>query len=209
MLVEDERLLRDTLSEVLALQPDIEVVGEAGDGEQALRIAGVQQPDVILMDVRMPRMDGIATTRAMREAAPRAAVIALTQCDDDDTLFAMLKAGAVGYVLKTADVPEVLEAVRAASRGEGALPPPLVGRLVAEFARQSRVLEDRAAVFAELTRREVEILQALGTGARNREIAESLFLSERTVKNHVSAILGKLHVNSRTEAALIANRYDL
>jgi DNA-binding NarL/FixJ family response regulator len=209
ILVEDERLLRDTLSEVLALQGDVEIVGEAGDGEQAVRVAVAQQPDVILMDVRMPRMDGIAATRAIREAAPRAAVVALTQCDDDDTLFGMLKAGAVGYLLKTAEVPEVVEAVRAASRGEGALPSALAGRLVAEFARQARVLEDRTAVFADLTRREMEILEALGTGARNREIADSLFLSERTVKNHVSAILAKLHVNSRTEAALIASRYAL
>jgi DNA-binding NarL/FixJ family response regulator len=209
LLVEDERLLRSTLAELLALQPDMAVVGEAEDGEHGVRVALAQRPDVALMDLRMPRMDGVAATKAIREALPETAVVALTQADDEESLFAMLKAGAIGYVLKSAAMPEVADAIRSAHRGEGALPPALVARVLAEFARQSTALEERSAVFADLTRREMEILQALGSGARNRDIAETLFLSERTVKNHVSAILSKLHVNTRTEAALLAARYGI
>jgi len=209
MVVEDEGLLRNTLAELLRLQPDMEVVGEAVDGEHAVKIASAQHPDVVLADIQMPRMDGIAATRAIREMLPDTAVVILTNFEDDEKLFGALKAGAIGYVLKSASLPEVAEAIRSAKQGEGVLPPQLVARVLSEFSRQSAFLEKHHEVSSELTRREMEILQRLGSGARNREIAEALFLSERTVKNHVSSILSKLHVNSRTEAALLASKYGL
>lgn len=209
LLIEDETLLRSTMSTLLNAQQDMEVVGEGVDGEHGVKIALAQKPDVVLTDIQMPRMDGIQATQAIREALPGTAVVILTNYDDDDRLFGALKAGAIGYVLKSAALPEVAEAIRSAHRGEGVLPPTLVTRVVSEFARQARVLQKHHEVFSELTRREVEILEHLGKGSRNREIAEKLFLSERTVKNHVSAILSKLHVNSRTEAALLANQAGL
>lgn len=209
LLVEDEGLLRNTLAELLRLQPDMEVVGEAVDGEHGVKVAKAQRPDVVLSDIQMPRLDGIEATRQIREALPATAVVMLTNFDDDERLFGALKAGAVGYVLKTASLPEVVEAVRAAHRGEGTLPPTLVTHVLTEFSRQANVLHKHHEMFTELTRREMEILEQLGKGLRNKDIAEGLFLSERTVKNHVSAILSKLHVNSRTEAALLAKQAGL
>ena len=209
VLIEDESLLRNALSELLSLQADMQVVGEAADGEQGIKIVKVQKPDVVLTDIAMPVMDGITATRLIKEALPEIAVVALTNFDDDENVFGILKAGATGYVLKSASMPEVAEAVRSAHRGEGVLPPRLVSHVVGEFRRQAAFLEKHKEVFADLTRREMEILELLGHGRRNREIAESLFLSERTVKNHVSSILSKLHVNSRTEAALLAREYGL
>jgi DNA-binding NarL/FixJ family response regulator len=197
-VVEDEGLLRSTLAELLRLQPDMEVVGEGVDGEHGVKIAAAQRPDVVLTDIQMPRMDGIAATKTIKEALPETNIVVLTNFDDEEKVFGALKAGAIGYVLKSASLPEVAEAVRSAHRGEGVLPPQLVARVINEFTRQAAFLEKHHEVFSELTRREMEILQLLGSGARNREIAEKLFLSERTVKNHVSSILSKLHVNSHT-----------
>jgi DNA-binding NarL/FixJ family response regulator len=209
LLIEDEALLRGTLAELLQMQPDMEVVGQAVDGEHGVKIATAQLPDVVLTDIQMPRMDGIEAARRIRESLPATAVVMLTNYDDDERLFGALKAGATGYVLKSASMQEVVDTVRAAHRGEGVLPPALVTNVLAEFSRQATVLQKHHEVFTELTRREMEILEHLGKGRRNREIAESLFLSERTVKNHVSAILSKLHVNSRTEAALLARQAGL
>lgn len=209
LLIEDETLLRSTLAELLRLQPDIEVVGEAVDGEHGVKIALAQKPDVVLSDIQMPRMDGIEAARAIRDALPETAIVILTNFDDDDRLFGALKAGAIGYVLKSASLPEIADAIRAARRGEGTLPPTLVTNVLSEFSRQAGILQKHHEVFSELTRREAEILELLGKGMRNRDIADALFLSERTVKNHVSAILSKLHVNSRTEAALLARQAGL
>lgn len=208
-VIEDDSLLRETMVTLLGLQPDFDVVGQAGDGELGVKVALAQRPDVVLADIAMPVMDGIEATRRIRETLPETAVVMLTNCDAEEMLFEALKAGAIGYVLKSAGLPEVTEAVRAARRKEGILPPHFVARVMQEFARQATLLEKHKQVFADLTRREVEILEQLGRGARNKDIAERLFISERTVKNHVSAILAKLQVNSRTEAALLANKYGL
>jgi DNA-binding NarL/FixJ family response regulator len=209
LVVEDETLLRGTLAQLLRQEPDLDVVGEAADGEQAVAEALTRRPDVILMDLRMPKMTGVEATRRIRQALPEVAVVVLTHLADDENLFAALKAGALGYVLKDASIEQIKEVIRAARRGEGFIYPSLVPRVLQEFARLSVQTERHREIFQELTRREVEVLELLGEGRRNREIADRLYISERTVKNHISSILAKLHVNDRTEAALIAERHGL
>ncbi|HEU5170698.1 MAG TPA: response regulator transcription factor [Gemmatimonadales bacterium] len=209
IIAEDEGLLRTTLSELLARDPELRIAAAAPDGRAALIEALAHRPDVLLTDLKMPVMDGIELIRAVREQLPETAVVVLTAFDDDDSLFAALKAGALGYVLKDASLEEVAAAVRAARRGEGFLSPGLVARVVREFTRIDQMARGQRALFARLTRRELEVLELLASGLRNRQIAQRLFLSEKTVRNHVSAILGKLHANDRTEAALIAARGGL
>lgn len=209
VIAEDEGILRTTLTELLARDPDLVIAAGAPDGRAALIEALAHRPDVILTDLKMPVMDGIELIRAVRERLPETAVVVLTAFDDDDSLFAALKAGALGYVLKDASLEEIAAAVRAAHRGEGFLSPALVARVLGEFARIDQMARGRRRLFAQLTRRELEVLELLASGLRNRQIAQRLFLSEKTVRNHISTILGKLHANDRTEAALIAARHGL
>lgn len=209
LIAEDENLFRTTLAELLSRDPGLQIVGSVRDGRAALIETLARRPDVVLTDLRMPVMDGIALTRRIREEAPETRVVVLTAYDDDDNLFAALKAGAIGYVLKDATPEEVTSAIHAASQGQGFLSPGLVVRVVREFARTDRLARGQRALFAQLTRREMEVLELLASGLRNRQIAQKLFLSEKTVRNHISAILGKLHANDRTEAALIAARHGL
>jgi NarL family two-component system response regulator LiaR len=209
MVVDDQRLMRQMLMQSLNMEDDLEVVGEAGDGEQALRVARHALPDVILMDIEMPEMDGISATRHLKREMPNVVIVILTVFDDDNKLFNAVKAGARGYVLKDATPPDIADAVRRAYRGEGVLPPQFVSRVMNEFARVSAQKESLAQLFATLSDREVEVLKLIAEGLSNRQIAERLFISEKTVKNHVSNILDKLHVNDRTEAALAAVRHGL
>lgn len=209
VIAEDEGLLRSTLSELLARESDFQIVAACPDGREALIEALAGRPHVVLTDLRMPKMDGIELTRQIREKLPDTAVVVLTAFDDDDNLFTALKAGAIGYVLKDALLPQIAEAIRAARAGDGFLSAGLVARVMREFTRIDRMARGQRQLFAQLTRREAEVLELLAAGQRNREIAKRLFLSEKTVRNHVSAILGKLHVNDRTEAALIAARHGL
>jgi len=208
LIVEDEALLRRTLVQLLRLEPDLDIVGEAANGSEAVA-ALTRQPDVILMDLALPILSGIEATRRIKEQHPAIAIVVLTQLSDDESLFAALKNGACGYVLKDASVEQILVAIRAAHRGEGFIYPSLVPRVLQEFSRLATRSRHRREIFQELTRREVEVLELLGQGRRNREIAAHLFITERTVKNHVSSILHKLHVNDRTEAALLATRHGL
>jgi DNA-binding NarL/FixJ family response regulator len=209
LIAEDETVVRMALSRLLAAEPDIEVVAEAANGEAAADLARRLKPDVVLTDLSMPRMDGIAATRQIRQDVPECAVVVLTIYHDDDHLFAAIKAGACGYVLKEAPAEQMVEAIRAAARGEGFMGPSLVGRVLDEFARVSRLRAASKEVFAELTRREMEVLELLGQGLKNKDIAARLFLSEKTVKNHISSIFDKLQVNDRTEAALLAAKHGL
>ncbi|HRF60730.1 MAG TPA: response regulator transcription factor [Fimbriimonadaceae bacterium] len=209
LIAEDDSLLRSSLAELLGLEEDFEVVGSVPNGELALAEAAIVRPDVVLMDIDMPRMDGIEATRRLHATKPDIAVVILTKFGDDESVFSAIKAGALGYVLKDAGLEEIREAVREAHAGNGHLNPALVARVLNEFARVSQKVQEARALFAELTRREVEVLELLGKGRKNRQIADELFLSEKTVKAHVGAILRKLHVNDRTEAALIAQKHGL
>jgi DNA-binding NarL/FixJ family response regulator len=209
LIADDHRLFRQGLRQICETVGGFEVVGEAENGQVAVDLARQLKPDVILMDINMPKLDGIAATRRISQETPGCAVVMLTVLDDDDSLFEAIKAGARGYVLKDAPPEEVLVAIRAAANGEAFLGAPLVARVMGEFARISRLRAAAKEVFAELTRREMEVLELLGRGMRNREIAATLYISEKTVKNHISAILAKLQVNDRTEAALLAAKHGL
>jgi two-component system NarL family response regulator len=209
LIAEDETVVRMALARLLATEEGIEVVGQAADGEIAADLVRRLKPDVVLTDLSMPRMDGVSAARQIKQDLPECAIVVLTIHHDDDHLFAAIKAGASGYVLKDAPPEQMVEAIRAAARGEGFIGPSLVGRVLAEFARVSRLRAAAKEVFAELTRRELEVLELVGNGLRNKDIAERLFLSEKTVKNHISSIFLKLQVNGRTEAALLAARHGL
>jgi DNA-binding NarL/FixJ family response regulator len=209
VIAEDESMTREMLARLLSLEDGIEVVGTAADGVQALAIIRAQNPDVVLTDIGMPRGNGIDLTDALRREMPAVAVVVLTIYNDDERVFAAIKAGARGYVLKDSPPEETIAAVRAAGRGESLLHPSLVGRVLHEFSRLSVRRAADNAVFDELTEREREVLTEIGKGRRNKEIADALFISEKTVKNHISNIFAKLEVNSRAEAALLAARQGL
>jgi DNA-binding NarL/FixJ family response regulator len=210
LLVDDQALFREGLRTLLSIQPDLEVVGEAENGAEAVRAAIRLRPAVVLMDMRMPMLDGVAATRRLQTELPAARVIALTTFDDDEYVFEGLRAGAVGYLLKDAPSEKLCEAIRAAARGESFLQPSVAAKVVAEFARLSEQSKRHPASLAEpLSERELEILSRVACGASNREIAAALFITEGTVKNHVTNILSKLGVRDRTQAALKARELRL
>ena len=205
LLVDDQPLFREGLHTLLSVHSDFEVVGEAGNGEEALRLVRSLRPAVVLMDLQMPVLDGVAATRRLHEEQPGCRVIVLTTFDDDEMVFDGLRAGAVGYLLKDAPSEKLAEAIRGAARGESFLQPSVAAKVVAEFARLSRkTIRPQASVIEPLSERELEILRLIAQGASNREIAGALFLAEGTVKNHVTNILGKLEARDRTQAALKA-----
>jgi DNA-binding NarL/FixJ family response regulator len=210
LLVDDQPLFREGLRTLLSVHPDFEVVGEAGNGEEAIRLARSLLPLVVLMDLQMPVLDGVAATRRLHKEQPDCRVIVLTTFDDDEMVFDGLRAGAVGYLLKDAPSEKLAEAIRVAARGETFLQPSVAAKVVAEFARLSRKTVATAnPVIEPLSEREIEILRLIAQGASNREIAGTLFLAEGTVKNHVTNILGKLDVRDRTQAALRAKESGL
>ncbi|HZS05427.1 MAG TPA: response regulator transcription factor [Blastocatellia bacterium] len=210
LLVDDQALFREGLRKILSGHPGLEVVGEAANGAEALRLAATLHPAVVLMDLQMPVLDGVAATRRLCAEWPRCRVIALTTFDDDEYVFECLRAGAVGYLLKDAPSEKLVEAIRAAASGESFLQPSVAAKVVAEFARLSRPGAAREQPLVEpLSTRELEILALVARGASNREIAAALFIAEGTVKNHLTSILGKLGVRDRTQAAIKARELGL
>lgn len=210
LIVDDQSLFREGLRTLLSVQPDFEVVGEAVNGEEALRQVAKLRPGVILMDLRMPLMDGVTATQRLRETSPQCKVIVLTTFDDDELVFDGLRAGAVGYLLKDVSSEKLFEAIRAANRGEYFLHPSITAKVMAEFSRLSRLAPSPADSLAEpLSPREMEILRLVATGASNRDIADTLVIAEGTVKNHLTNILGKLNVKDRMHAVLKAREYGL
>jgi DNA-binding NarL/FixJ family response regulator len=207
LLVDDQALFREGLRLLLSTYADLVVVGEAGNGQEGVAQAQALRPDVTLMDLRMPILDGAAATRQIKTALPDCQVIVLTTFDDDEAVFEGLRAGAVGYLLKDVSSDKLAEAVRAAARGESFLQPAIAAKVVAEFARLGQTAVAAAPnqnqTLAEpLSERELEVLACLSQGASNKEIAAQLFIAEGTVKNHITNILGKLGVTDRTQAAL-------
>ena len=210
LLVDDQALFREGLRMLFSTQPDLEVVGEAGDGEAAQREAARLRPDVVLMDLRMPVLDGVAATRRLRAIQPECRVIALTTFDDDEYVFEALRAGAVGYLLKDVPSRKLFEAIRAAGRGESFLQPSVAAKVVAEFARLTEPPPSPTMPLVEaLSQRELQVLRLMAAGATNKEIAAQLYIAPGTVKNHVTSILGKLGVSDRTQAALKAREMGL
>ncbi len=203
LLVDDQNLFREGLHTLLSSQSDLEVVGEAANGTEALQLAASLHPQVVLMDLRMPVLDGVSATRELHRSQPECRVIILTTFDDDENIFEGLRAGAVGYLLKDTPSQNLYQAVRAAARGESFLQPSVAAKVVAEFARLSSAPPKKESS-DELSDREMEIVRLLARGLSNREIAEQLVIMEGTVKNHVSNILSKMGVRDRTQAVLKA-----
>jgi len=206
LVADDQALFREALTTLLEVQPGIEAVGEAGDGEEAVRRSDELRPDVVLMDLRMPVLDGIGATARLRAEQPDVQVLALTTFDDDEDVFAALRAGAVGYLLKDVSSARLVEAIVAASRGESVLQPSVAAKVVARVARMP---QDAPPPEHPLTDREVDVVRLLAEGRSNREIAGVLFLAEGTVKNLVTSVLSKLEVRDRTQAALRARDFGI
>ena len=211
LVADDQQLVREGLHVLLSLTPDIRVVGDAADGIEAVEQAQRTKPDVVLMDVQMPKLDGVAATRKIREVCPDVQVIILTTFDDDEYVFEGLRAGAVGYLLKDVPSEQLAEAIRAAARGEAFIHPSVTRKVVTEFTRlteRERIRREQPLV-EPLSPREMEVLALLAEGLSNQEIAERLTIARGTAKNHVSNILSKLHVHDRTKAVLRAQEIGL
>ena len=211
LIADDQSLFREALRTLLSAYPGLEIVGDACNGEEALRLAFTLNPDVVLMDLRMPIVDGVEATRKIVKLGKNIKVIVLTTFDDDETVFEGLRAGAVGYLLKDVSADKLIEAIRAAAKGEYFLLPSITAKVVSEFSRISRpaVTDPKKVLPDPLSNREIEILRYVATGASNREIAETLVISEGTVKNHLSSILSKLSVRDRMQAVLKAKEYGI
>jgi len=212
LIADDHALFRRGLEMVLDEEDDIELVGQASDGSEATQKAALSLPDVVLMDIRMPKSSGIEACRTMKEAAPSSKIVMLTISDEEEDLFDAIKAGASGYLLKDIPLDEVAEAVRAVHGGQSLISPSMAGKLLTEFATLARRNEQeppQQVPAPKLTEREMEVLRLVARGMNNRDIAGELFISENTVKNHVRNILEKLKIHSRMEAVMIAVRDKL
>ena len=201
LIVDDHSVVRQGVRAFLEAQPDLSIAGEAESGEQAVQLAQELVPDVVLMDLLLPGIDGVEATRQLKRVSPRSQVIVLTSYYEDEHVFPALRAGAISYTLKDIRPAELAEIVRKAAQGESVLHPRVASRLIQEVRQAKRAVP---AVFADLTERELEVLRMIAEGNSNASIAEQLVLSEKTVKGHVSNILSKLHMDDRTQAAVFA-----
>ena len=210
VIVDDHALFRRGLEMVLENEPDIEVVGEATDGQQAVDKTSELMPDVVLMDVRMPRRSGIEATHRIKELMPHVKIVVLTNSDEEADLYEAIKAGASGYLLKEISSEEVADAIRSVVQGHSRISPAMASKLLSEFQAMSKRTDDRQPLAPpKLTERELQILRLVAKGLGNREIAQQLFISENTVKNHIRNILEKLQLHSRMEAVIYAVREKL
>jgi DNA-binding NarL/FixJ family response regulator len=210
LIVDDHALFRRGLQMVLEGEPDIDVVGEASDGHEAVERAEATTPDVVLMDVRMPKRSGIEATRTIKDTLPSTKILMLTISDEEADLYEAIKAGASGYLLKEISIEEVASAVRQVQAGQSLISPSMASKLLNEFAAMVKRRDERTQVPGpRLTERELEVLKLVAKGMNNRDIGSELFISENTVKNHVRNILEKLHLHSRMEAVVYAVREKL
>jgi DNA-binding NarL/FixJ family response regulator len=206
LLVDDQAIIRQGLKSLLDSKSDIQVIGDADNGQTALEQVGLLQPDVVLMDIRMPIMDGVTAIHLLTQQFPKINVLVLTTFDDDEYVAQAMRWGARGYLLKDVPSEELAEAIRAIHRGYTHMGPGLFEKAV---AAPEPVAAPLPPELAELTPRELEVLRLIATGANNREIAEQLYIAERTVKNHVTSILNRLNLRDRTQAALFARHFEL
>ncbi|MBI3647544.1 MAG: response regulator transcription factor [Actinobacteria bacterium] len=210
MVVDDHALFRRGLEMVLGQEPDIELVGEASDGAEAVERVIELMPDVVLMDVRMPKRSGIEAAGEIKDLLPHVKILMLTISDEEADLYDAIKAGASGYLLKEIPIEEVADAIRSVWQGQSRISPSMASKLLTEFASMSKASTDRPQMPApRLTDREMEVLKLVAQGMNNRDIAKELFISENTVKNHIRNILEKLHLHSRMEAVVYAVREKL
>lgn len=207
LIVDDHQVVRQGLRTFLELQPDIVVLGEASDGQAAVEMVRRLQPDVVLMDLVMPRMDGISATRQIKSLESSVKVIALTSFTEDDKVFPAIQAGASSYLLKDVSPDDLVEAIQAAHRGEARLHPEIVRKLMEQVAQQAGPAPQTLP--RDLTGRELEVIRLVARGRSNHEIAQALVISEKTVKTHISNILGKLHLDDRTQLAIYAINHGL
>jgi NarL family two-component system response regulator LiaR len=205
LIADDHAIVREGLRALIATEPGIALAGEAGDGEAAVRLFDALRPDVALLDLVMPRKDGLAAIRDIKAQHPQARILVLTSFAEDEQVFPAIKAGALGYLLKDSSPHELLRAIRAVYRGDSCLDPAIARRLIQEFQRPA----GPAPQAEPLSERELEVLELVAEGLSNQEIARGLVISERTVRNHVGSILAKLHLANRTQAALYAVRSGL
>ncbi len=204
-LCDDHSLFRQGIKKLLELEPDINIVGEASSGEELLGMLKKAGPDVILMDIGMPKMDGVTAAYKSKKILPHANIIILTVYEDEPHIFQAIKAGAIGYLLKDASIGEVIEAIRKVHKGEALLQPVIATKVLKEFAMlDKKSIKQGDKFYSDLTEREKEILRLIALGGTNKEIAQKLSISEKTVKNHISNIFQTLHINNRTKAAIYA-----
>jgi NarL family two-component system response regulator LiaR len=205
LVADDHAIVREGLRALISTEPGMELLGEAADGQEIVRLAEVLQPDVILLDLVMPRMDGLAAIRLLKAHNPDVHILVLTSFAEDDKVFGAIKTGALGYLLKDSTPQEVLRAIREVARGEASLHPTIARKLIRELNQPDRLPPTEEP----LTDREIEVLRLVAHGLSNQEIADRFVISERTVRTHVSSILAKLHLASRTQAALYALRQGI
>ena len=207
LIADDHRVVREGLSAILKTKEEIEVVGEAKDGQEAVEKARALLPDVILMDVSMPRMGGVEATRIVKRELPHIGIVALTMYEEQQYIFDLVRAGATGYLLKDTDSAQIVSAIKAINRGESLIHPSVASKILAEFSLLAQGKgRKRPGVEHDLTEREITVLRLVADGKTNKEIANNLDLSEKTVKNHVRNIFHKLQVYDRTQAAILAIR---